>query len=109
MQMQTFVPQTLTVAISPNATPQTVPIPQVSGVAPSCIRIRNNTTQDVFIAFGASNVVPTVPTVGTNANGIPIPAGAVETISVPNNATTLGYIQAVAGSGNLYFTGGEGV
>jgi hypothetical protein len=110
MQMQAFQPQGNTSAVTPTAVSQAVAIALISGNSPMALLVFNNSTNPVFIAFGTSAAVAAVvPIPGTPANGIPIPVNAYRAITIPNNATFMAYIQAVAGTGNLYFTGGEGV
>lgn len=68
----------------------------------------NAGTKTVFLAWGAAvSVVAAIPVVGTPANGTPIAAGAIMTLSFPPNA----YFAAVCASGEtstLYITPGEG-
>ena len=68
------------------------------------IRIMNNGTATVWVAFGPSGV-----TASTSAN-MPIPPGAIEVVSIPDYGATAFAAAIAAGStGLVYFTPGEGV
>ena len=68
------------------------------------IRIMNNGSATVWVAFGPTGVVAT-----TGAN-MPIPAGAIEVVSIPDyGATAFAAAIADGATGIIYFTPGEGV
>lgn len=96
------------IAVTPNAVSATVVLPLSSGVCPQ-LRLFNNTTQVVFIAFlTAANGTAVIPTAGVNANAWPVGIGEDMTVTIPPNCTYIGYLQASAGTGNLYISQGEG-
>jgi hypothetical protein len=111
MSANAFDPaQGLTAALSVTGTSTATPI-QVKGK-------NNNATQrtfynagpnDCFIAGTAlsADAVAVVPVAGTPSYGIPIPAGAVMTLSFPPNT----YFAAITATGTatLYIVPGEGV
>jgi hypothetical protein len=70
------------------------------------IRVYNKGAVEVYLAFGASGLLRSIPVVGTPALGMPIPAGAVEIFTA-----TVGYVAAITPSGtaDLFFTPGEGM
>jgi len=74
------------------------------------LRCYNAGTAAIAITTGTNTTtaVAVFPTNGSPANGYVIPAGAVEVITIPDQAAFIGVIGAVAG-GLAYFTQGEGV
>lgn len=67
------------------------------------IRIMNNGTATVWVAFGPSGV-----TASTTTN-MPIPPGAIEVVSIPDYGATAFAAAIAAGStGIVYFTPGVG-
>lgn len=105
-----FAPTGNTVAITPSTSnqPVTVSTFTVPGSL-SQIRVNNLSGVTVYIALGATAVIPVS---GTPSNGIPISAGQVEVLTNPAGSTptlSIGVIGAAAGSGNIYFTPGEGI
>jgi hypothetical protein len=65
------------------------------------IRVYNSGAATVFILFGTSG------TVSTTGN-LPVPAGAVEILSVPEGTTHVATITS-AGTALVYFTAGQGL
>jgi hypothetical protein len=109
MQQYAFYPQTLTVACTPSAANQIVPLAGPAGTTNGLqVHVVNLSTQAIFLAFGGA-AIAAVAVPGTNANGIPVPAGAVETFTVSAGTAAVGVIQATAGTGNAYFVQGEGL
>lgn len=80
---------------------------------PSTVRVRNQSTNEVYIAFGAATgVVAAIPAGGTPALGVPLAPGVVEVFTVPggdNGGTYIAAVAAVAGPSNVLFTPGEGL
>lgn len=108
-----FQPSGLTVLLGVTASSQQVLVAQAGSLkVPSQVMVANLSANVVYIAFGAATgVTAVIPIGGTPANGIPIPAGAVEVFSVPGGDATGTYvaaIAAVAGPSNVTFTPGEG-
>lgn len=66
------------------------------------VRICNLGTAPAWLAFGGSDVE------ATTAAGTPIPAGAVEVLTIPRTATHVAAIAAGA-TGKVYFTLGVGI
>ena len=66
------------------------------------VRVYNSGTDTAFIAFGDSTVTASTTT------GMPIPGGAVEMFTLPQNITNIAAITA-SGSPVLYFTTGQGI
>jgi hypothetical protein len=107
MQQNAFNPIGSGIAVLPTASNQTVVLPGPVGLSTGTqVHCVNLSTQAIFIAFGIAAVVPIV---GTPGNGFCIPAGAAETLTPPMGSTSIGVIQATAGSGNCYFYQGEGI
>jgi hypothetical protein len=120
MTAQTYafsvLPESLTVAQLPTVASQTTTLPLPTNLGPGGIphggqlRVVNRNTQDVFMAFGQGAAVTcTVPTVGTNANGLIVLAGEDMVITPPLGTDRVATAQLSAGSGNIYFTVGEGL
>lgn len=109
MSSNAFSPQpTNSACLSVTATSTSTPI-QVAGALNNATQrmFANDGTKTCWIAWGASNVTAVVPTGGSPANGICIPAGAIVVLGIPPNA----YIAAIcAGSDTttLYISPGEG-
>lgn len=99
---QPFVPTpNATVNISVSATSQSVLLG-----SPTQVRVMNDGTATVWIAFGASSVTTTATT------GFPVPAGAIEVLTVPyplGSAPIYAAAIAAAASGKVYFTPGAGI
>lgn len=110
MSSNAFSPQpTNTAALSVTSTSTVAPI-QVKGALNNATQrlIYNAGPNDCFLAWSASSTLTAaIPAAGTPANGVPIPAGAIMTLSFPPNA----YFAAVCAStktATLYITPGEG-
>ena len=69
----------------------------------SQVRLYNNSSQTVFVAFGSSNTVTAAV-----ATGLPMAPNSVEVFSTPYQSSYVAVIAAAAG-GTLYATPGEGV
>jgi len=109
MQQNAFNPIGSGIAILPTATNQTVLLPGPVGLSTGTqVHCVNLSTQAIFITF-AGAAIATVPVVGTPGTGFCIPPGAAETLTPPMGATSVGVIQATAGTGNCYFYQGEGI
>jgi hypothetical protein len=109
MQQNAFNPIGSGIAVTPTAVNQTVLLPAPVGLSTGTqVHCVNLSTQAIFITF-AGAAVATVPVVGTAGTGFCIPAGAAETLTPPMGATSVGVIQATAGSGFAYFYQGEGI
>jgi hypothetical protein len=69
------------------------------------IRVWNSGAAEAYVAFGASGVAAVIPT-GTPANGMPVPAGAVEIFTA-----VAGYAAVIMGTGtaSVWMTPGEGL
>ncbi len=108
--MKPFVPQGNTAALSVTSTSTASPI-QVKGNVNNATQqlLYNAGPNDCFLAAAATSAaaVAVVPAAGSPALGVPIPAGAVMTLSFPPNSY---YAAICAGSGTatLYITPGEG-
>ena len=89
-----------TVNIDVSASSQRVLI----GSAPDAVRIHNGGTATGWVNFGDGTVT------AATATGIPIPAGAIEVVSVPSGGAPL-YVAAIAAgsTGKIYFTPGSGI
>ncbi len=109
MSANAFSPQpTSTAALDVTDTSTATPI-QVKGALNNATQrlLYNEGPYDCFLAHGAADVVAAIAVAGTPANGIPVPTGAVMTLSFPPNT----YFAAVCKSGKtakLYITPGEG-
>jgi hypothetical protein len=64
------------------------------------VRVYNAGSVTAFILFGTSGVTATT-------GNMPVPAGAVEVLSVPEGTTHVATITA-SGTATVYFTAGEG-
>jgi hypothetical protein len=110
-----FVAQANTVAALPGTTAAAIAIPGpgtgVGGTTvPAQVLVFNNTSGVVYVAFGNSSVVATIPVVGTPGNGVPINVGQAIKFSVVSNGPL--YVSTIASAivtGNIYFTPGDGV
>lgn len=98
MQLRAFRPLAPTQNIAVTATAQSFPLPNIVGTI-YAVRFANLGTQTVFIAL--EGVTATVN------NGIPLPAGAVETFTL-DSQSSISVIATATGS-TLYATVGEGV
>lgn len=69
------------------------------------VRIMNDGTATVWIAFGGSTVAATV------AAGIPVGSGVTEVLTAPNYGGGPLYVAAIAAgaTGKIYFTRGGGI
>jgi hypothetical protein len=102
-QLPTVASQTTTL---PGATTQG-PTGNVVGTQ---LRIVNRNTQDVWVAFGQGAAVTcTVPIIGAPANGKIVLAGEDMVITPPLGTDRVATAQLTAGTGNIYFTVGEGL
>lgn len=101
-KMQPFIPvPNSTVNIDVSSTSQRVALGN-----PDQIRLMNNGTATVWFAMGNSSVTTDATT------GTPLPAGAIEVMTVPTNlsgATVYVAAIAAASTGKVYFTPGTGV
>lgn len=105
-QLNAFYPQGNTVAVLPTASNQAITLTGAAGANTMQVRVVNKSTQDIFLNFGGTAVVPTP---GSPAAGLCVASGAVEVFTISAGISTVGVIQATAGTGNAYFTQGEGV
>lgn len=99
--MQAFFPTADTESIAVSAASQSINLERGDQV-----RVMNNGSATVWIRFGASGVTV------TTANGIPVPAGAIEVFSVtPGLASADLHVAviAAAATGSIYFTPGDGI
>lgn len=109
-QITSFTPGANTIAVTPSATSAQIALPTAVGSGIEQIRVSNRTTQDVYITWGtSSSITAVVPTPGNPSAAIHIPPNDVEVISPIAGTTNIAYIQAVAGTGNLYIVQGEGL
>lgn len=109
MSANAFAPQpSNSAALAVTDTSTATPI-QVKGALNNATQrmVYNAGPNDCFLANGASNVAAVVPVAGTPANGTPIPAGAVMTLSYPPN-TYFAAICATGKTATLYLVPGEG-
>lgn len=104
--MQPFHPidnATLTVSVTSSSSPQAMKkIPSGKFTA----RLHNALSEAVFYRFGDNQVV------GSTTAGVPLPAGAVEVVTVENsdrNPITHVDIVSASGSGSVYVTTGFGL
>lgn len=74
----------------------------VESSSPQQVRICNDGTATVWLAFGDSTVTAAA------ASGIPVTAGAIEVVTIPGAATHVAAIAAGA-TGTIYFTVGAGL
>jgi hypothetical protein len=116
MSQDAFVPygSSGTVNLTPSATSQSVqiPIPSPPLTYRVSVRVRNTSTEEVFIRFDTA--APTA----NSATDIPIAPNSVEVIGVPDMPSHLqgtpvaaifvAVIAAGVGSGPIYFTAGFG-
>ncbi len=86
-----------TVNIDVSSSSQRVQIPNNN----SSVRVMNNGTATVWIAFGDVTVTASL------ATGIPVGPGVTEVLRLPNAS----YVAAIAAgsTGKIYFTPGEGI
>lgn len=90
-----------TVNIDVSASSQRVAVPACIG---GTVRIMNNGTATVFIAFGDGTVT------ATTTAGIPIGPGVIEVMTVPLVSGPLNIAAIASGStGRIYFSAGEGI
>ena len=107
----------LSVAQLPTVATQTTTLPgggttqgPTGSVIGTQLRIVNRNTQDVWVAFGQGTAVTcTVPTVGANANGLIVLSGEDAIFTPPIGTDRVATAQLTAGTGNVYFTIGEGL
>jgi hypothetical protein len=72
------------------------------------IRIKNISTTDVvYVNFGDSTVVATIPS-GSTGGSMPIGAGETAGVTVPEGITHVAAIASVAGPTTVFFTPGNG-
>lgn len=98
MNLRSYTPGQ-TVSITVAATSSRVKLIDTS--SPTQVRVMNDGTATVWLAFGGSTVAAT-------ASGLPVPAGAVEVLTIPQEATHVAAI-AAGSSGIVYFTVGMGI
>lgn len=110
MSSNAFAPQpTNTVAFAGTSTSTATPL-QVKGALNNATQrlVYNKGPNNAFLAWGKDNtVVAAIPVAGTPANGVPIAAGAVYTLSYPPNAF-FAVVCAATETCTLYITPGEG-
>jgi len=104
MNIQPFTPcQATTQAIVPAATAANITWTGSAALF-NCVRIVNKSSVDIAINFGGTAILP-VP--GTPGDAV-IASGATEVFTKPPNVSTISVIGTGAGTGNVYFTAGEG-
>lgn len=104
MNVQPFSPcQATTESIVPLATAANITW-KGSAANYNCVRIVNKSTVDIAINFGATAVLPTP---GNSGDAI-IAIGATEVFTKPQGVGTISVIGTGVGTGNVYFTAGEG-
>ncbi len=99
--MQPFTPGS-SVRINVSASSQSTLITPTPGVRQ--VRVMNDGSATVWLAFGGSAVTATV------ATGLPLPAGAVEVLTIKKSDGPI-YAAAIAAgaTGYVYFTPGSGI
>jgi len=113
-QLNAFQPNNNnTVAVLPTNVSSQIALPVAIGnTGGQQLRVVNRTTLDVWIAFGTGGAAPTavIPIVGTPGNGLIVLTGEDATFSPPPGTTNVAVIQAAGGgTGNVYYTVGEGI
>lgn len=109
-QTTSFTPGSNTIAVTPSNVSAQIALGTPVGSGIEQIRVCNRTTQDVYINWGtSSSVTAVVPTPGNPSAAIHIPPNDVEVISPIAGTTNIAFIQAVAGTGNLYIVQGAGL
>ena len=96
-----FLPQANTVNVAVSNTSAAVALGTLYGTTGQQVRVYNNSSQAVFIAFGGSTVTASLTT------SMPLPPGDVEVF----NCTGSSYIAVIAAAagGTVYATLGEGM
>jgi hypothetical protein len=110
MSANAFSPQGNTAALSVTSTSTATPIQVKGGINNATQRMFYNSGQkDCFICAAATSAaaVAVVPTAGSPAAGIPIPAGAIVVLSIAPN-DWFAAICAGSDTTTLYITPGEG-
>ena len=103
--MISFIPNGNTVNIDVSAASQAVLIGNLPAASGDTIRIQNNGTATVWVNFGPSTVTASLTT------SMPVPAGAIEVMTLPHNSTNIVYAAVIAAgaTGKIYFTPGSGI
>lgn len=107
MRMQAFGPTGNSVSLTVTASSGNVQVTNSGGVGqPSQVRVFNNGTNVVYLAFGQDNTVT-----ASTANSFAMVPNSVEVFTVPTFTTNALYVAAIAGTtGNtLNITPGEGI
>lgn len=79
-----------------------------TGHASDALRTLNSSNQNIYIAFGGSDVVATIPTTdGVTKGSMPLGPGAIEIFTQSNVQTHFAVIVA-ATTGVLHLTTGQG-
>jgi len=97
-----FIPQANTVNVAVGVTSASVALGAVYGSTGGQVRLYNNSSSTVFVAFGNSTVTAAV------ATSLPMAPNSVEVFTVPGQVAYVAVIASAAG-GTLYATLGEGV
>lgn len=99
-----FKPQGNTALIAPTTTASAAIQPSTASIA--TFRLNNTSTNPVWVAYGSSTIVATLPTTTTAANAFPMAAGGIETFDFTPNC----YVSAITtvGTGQLALTPGLG-
>lgn len=108
MSANAFYPNENSACLSVTSTSTVTPI-QVKGALGNATQrmFYNAGTKDCWVGAGGSTVEAVIPTAGSPANGVAIPAGAILVLSYPPN-TYFAAICAGSDSTTLYITPGEG-
>ena len=94
-----------TVSINVSSSSQAVQIQPTGTTGTWQVRIVNDGTATVWLRFGDAGVAATIPN-GSTAGGFPLPAGAIEVLTVVGT-----HVAAIAAgsTGSIYFTPGQGI
>jgi hypothetical protein len=105
-----FQEQGKTVAINPSASSQSAQIVNKTGTTPRAVKIFNNSNVVCYVAFGPdSSITAAVPSTSTPGYGMTIAMGEDATFVNPRGPQLwVAVIASGAGTGNIYFTPGEG-
>lgn len=99
--MELFSPGPKTVNINVSSSSQAVQVTSSRGKAQ--VRVKNDGSATVWIAFGDANVTVTA------ANGIPMGSGDLEGFTVPDGGPIYAAAIAAGSTGIIYFTPGSGI